>query len=222
MSARHLIRRLVEPSPGTTRRIPLGPAHGVRFAAEPAATASADMWIGIFESEIAHYVRRFCRPGRVTVDVGANSGYYTLTFASRCRATVVAYEPDPDARRRLAENLQLNPGIAPWVDVRAVAVGQAGTPGTVALDADVAAAPRVGLLKVDVDGGEADVLAGAQRLLADHRPDVILETHSQPLEDACGQLLLDAGYVPTVVTPRRLLPQNRPAEHNRWLVAAGS
>jgi predicted RNA methylase len=194
----------------------------VRFAAEPAATASADMWVGIFESEIAPHVRRFCRPGRVTVDVGANSGYYALTFASRCRATVVAYEPDPDARRRLARNLELNPGIAPWVDVRAVAVGQAETAATVSLDADVAGTPPVGLLKVDVDGGEADVLAGARRLLADAHPDVIVETHSPALEDACGQLLLEASYSPTVITPRRLLPQNRPAVHNRWLVAAGA
>lgn len=190
------------------------------MAAEPEATASADMWVGLFESEIAPYIRRFCRPGLVTVDVGANSGYYALTLAQRCQATVVAYEPDPDAQRRLARNLSLNPQIASWVNLRGVTVSDVDTEGLVSLDADLAGAPPVGLLKVDVDGGEAGVLAGARQLLVDEHPHVILETHSADLEDTCAQLLLDAGYTPWVVTPRRVLPQNRPAEHNRWLVAA--
>ena len=72
---------------------------------------------------------------------------------------------------------------------------------------------------IDVDGAELGVLAGARRLLVDSRPHVILETHSAELEDGCAQLLIEAGYAPRVVTQRRILPQNRPAEHNRWLVA---
>jgi hypothetical protein len=219
VGARRLIRRLVEPAPGTTRRIRIGPAGGITLTAEPAATASADVWVGLFESEIARYVRRFCRPGTISVDVGANSGYYSLTFAQRCRAPVVAYEPDPTARERLARNLDLNPRIAPWIDVRGFAVGDSDGPGSVTLDADLAEATRVGLLKIDVDGAEVGVLAGARRLLVEGHPDVILETHSAELEAMCGRLLIDAGYAPRVITPRRVLPQNRPAEHNRWLVA---
>jgi len=200
----------------------LGPARGVRFAAEPAATASADLWVGLFESELAPYVRRFCRPGLVAVDVGANSGYYALTLAHRCQATVVAYEPDPEARQRLARNLSLNPQNASWVDIRGTAVGDIDSEDSVTLDADLAEGPPVGLLKIDVDGGEAGVLAGARRLLVQQHPSVILETHSPDLEATCAQILLDAGYTPIVVTARRLMRQNRPAEHNRWLIAAGT
>jgi len=219
VDVRKLLRRLVEPAPGTSRRIPIGPARGVTLTAEPAATASADMWVGLFESEIAKYVRRFCRPGTVSVDVGANSGYYSLTFAQRCQAPVVAYEPDPAARERLARNLDLNPRIAPWIDVRGLAVADTVGPGSVTLDADLAETTRVGLLKIDVDRAEVSVLAGARRLLVESHPDVILETHSAELEDMCARLLIEAGYAPRVISQRRILPQNRPAEHNRWLVA---
>jgi hypothetical protein len=134
----------------------------------------------------------------------------------------VAYEPDPEARERLARNLSLNPEIASRVDVRATAVSDVQTDDAVTLDADLAEMGPVGLLKIDVDGGETGVLAGARRLLAEQHPSILLETHSLALEIACARLLLDAGYAPMVVTARRMLPQNRPAEHNRWLVAAGA
>jgi hypothetical protein len=221
VGARQVIRRLVEPAAGTTRRIPAGPALGVTLSAEPAATASAEMWIGLYESEIAPYVRQYCRPGITSVDVGANSGYYSLVFAQRCGAPVVAYEPDTAARERLARNLDLNPRTARWIDVRGLVVSDVEGPGSVTLDADLAETAPVGLLKIDVDGAEVNVLAGARRLLADSHPDVILETHSEDLEDTCARMLIEAGYAPRVVTPRRILPQHRPAEHNRWLVAEG-
>ena len=221
MGARALIRRLVEPPAGSTRRIPAGPARGVTFAAEPAATASADLWVGLFESEIAPYVRRFCRPSTISVDVGAHSGYYALTFAERCRAPVIAYEPDAAACAWFARNLDLNSSIAPWVEVRAIAVAGVDGPGSVTLDADLVDVGRVGLLKVDVDRAELAVLEGARRLLAGAHPHVILETHSAELEDACACVLVESGYAPRVITPRRILPQHRPTGHNRWLVAEG-
>lgn len=197
----------------------MGPAYGVTLAAEPSATASADMWVGLLESEIATYVRRFCLPNAVSVDVGANAGYYSLTFAKLCQGPVIAYEPDPAARQRLARNLELNPRLAPWIEVRASAVADSNGSGAVTLDADLATMTRVGLLKIDVDGPEVAVLDGARRLLTESHPHVIVETHSAELEDDCAGLLIAAGYAPRVVTQRRILPQNRPIRHNRWLVA---
>lgn len=171
------------------------------------------------ESEIATYVRRFCVPGTISVDVGANAGYYSLTFAKRCQALVIAYDPDPTARERLARNLDLNPRLAPWIDVRGVAVADMNGPGSVTLDADLATTTPVGLLKIDVEGREAMVLTGARQLLIESHPHVIVETHSAELEDKCVRLLIEAGYAPRVITQRRILPQHRPIDHNRWLVA---
>ena len=224
MSARHLIRRLVEPAAGTSRRIPIGIAGGVHLAAEPSATAPADLWVGLFESELAPAVRRYATPGTVCVDVGTNSGYYALALAARCRARVIGYEPDPAARLRLDMNLALNPQLAAHIEVSPEAVGRRPAPGTVTLDGDLArrgALAEVGLLKIDVEGPELEVLAGALGLLTERRPHVIVETHSTALEVACAQLLLHAGYRPRILTQRRRLPENRAAVHNRWLIAAG-
>jgi FkbM family methyltransferase len=62
----------------------------------------------------------------------------------------------------------------------------------VALDAYPGPAPRV--IKIDVEGAEADVLRGASRLLQEVRPIVLLSTHSTALRRECLGLLRDADY----------------------------
>lgn len=215
------MRRAAEPRPGSVRRLPLGPARGVRLEGE--AWPSLDLWFGLFESELAPAVRRFCTPGRRCVDVGSYNGYYALAFARLGAGRVRAYDAGEDALARMRRNLELNPGLAERVELRQAWVGaesDAGA-GRVALDADLADWGEVGLLKVDVEGAEVEVLGGARRILAEQRPHAIVETHSAELERACGDLLLECGYRPRVVLPRRTLRQNRPGEHNRWLVADG-
>jgi FkbM family methyltransferase len=51
--------------------------------------------------------------GDVAIDVGAYVGQYSLILAAMCGASgqVVAFEPDPYARRMLQQNLRLNPSI---------------------------------------------------------------------------------------------------------------
>jgi Methyltransferase FkbM domain len=202
----------------------MGPGRGLRLAANP--LASLDQWLGLFESELWPHVRRFCRVGTSCVDVGGYDAYYSLVFAKLCRAPVFAYEPDGVAHERCLRNVVLNPEVGPWIELRRVAVGAVAGPGSVALDDEFFPLP-VGIVKIDVDGAEADVLTGAERFLVSQHPNVIVETHAPWLEIACGEALVRAGYAPQVVTPRRLFPQDRrwptPSSqvHNRWLVAAG-
>lgn len=69
--------------------------------------------------------------GKVIWDVGAFEGLLTMYFASRGR-TVIAFEPNPAVRRRLADNLSLN-GLGN-VRIRPVAVGS--TPGELPMVVD--------------------------------------------------------------------------------------
>ncbi len=43
------------------------------------------------------------------------------------------------------------------------------------LDAALDAGGRTGLIKLDVEGNEADVIAGATRTIAEHRPIILAE-----------------------------------------------
>ena len=67
------------------------------------------------------------REGDTAIDIGAHYGQYCILMAEMCGAMgdVVAFEPDPHARRMLMRNLRLNPTIKPpTVELLAVSDAQ--------------------------------------------------------------------------------------------------
>ena len=138
---------------------------------------------------------------------------------------MVVFDADPESCARVRRNCELNPELGARVEVRESYVAFETNPAQncVALD-DVLARgeiPVPGLIKLDVDRAELSALTGAKGLLAAHRPHLIVEVHSVELERQCAELLIELGYRPRIVTERRWLRENRPIEHNRWIVAEG-
>jgi FkbM family methyltransferase len=134
--------------------------------------------------------------GTVAVDVGANIGYYLLLMARIIGPSgrIVCFEPDAGNLRELRRNVISN--RLANAEVIAAAVGAAD--GVVSLRPginaevvehaagdnevpmvclDSALAGRVDFLKIDVEGYEANVLAGARRVLREERPTLFLELH---------------------------------------------
>jgi FkbM family methyltransferase len=64
--------------------------------------------------------------------------------------------------------------------------------------------PGPGLLKIDVEGAEVLVLAGAQRLLRHSRPTIMLEVRNQDACRGCVDLLHAAGYAVRQIVGRHL------------------
>ena len=155
------------------------------------------------------------RPGSVVVDVGANFGLYALSAAlyARPHGRVFAFEPAPNAFALLERNIADN-SLSGAVTAKRLAVGAAAGRATfyigrdvsfsslhrtqrlddnagtvdveiVALDAALAHVRSVDLLKIDVEGGEADVLRGARELLRRSRaPIVQFEFSHKNLDEA--------------------------------------
>jgi FkbM family methyltransferase len=167
---------------------------------------------------------RFARPGSTVVDVGANIGYNTL-HAARCvgrRGRVVAIEPTPDNLAVLRRNVTAaglgNVAIAPvaagsargtrdlFVRGAVSAVNSLYALSCYASVTDVLRVPVVPLdelcegpadvVKIDVEGGELEVLEGMSRVLQAPQLALIVEWH--PL------LQHLAGYAPDEL-PRWLL-----------------
>ena len=139
---------------------------------------------------------------------------------------VIAFEPDALEHDRLERNLELNPDLRERVKIVPERLGvsePAGDEETVKLDDLVASdlAPPA-FVKIDVDGAELEVLQSAEETLRTFQPTVVVETHSQQLEDGCIRLLTGLGYSTEVVENawwRTLYPEFRPIAHNRWLLA---
>ncbi len=175
-------------------------------------------WLGIYERELAAHIRELCVPGSTCFDLGSGSGFYALVFANRGASRVLAVEADPSTCERLRRNVAANPALTDTIEVSELRVGpEAGLdelaygPGGFVPD----------LVKMDVEGNEVAALRGAERLLAERRPHMIIETHSQDLDAGCHWLLTDHGYAVEAVEPRSWLPEERPLDFNRWCVARG-
>jgi hypothetical protein len=76
-----------------------------------------------------------------------------------------------------------------------------------------------GFVKIDIEGGEAEALKGADLVLS-RMPSFLIEVHSAELERECDGMLRAWGYKPIVVSQRSWLRDYRPLDHNRWLVAS--
>lgn len=150
--------------------------------------------LGRFEIQL---LRDLVRPGMTVVDVGANQGIYTLTLAALARpGPVFAFEPEPMLFRQLVANVQENK--ADNVVCHPVAIAR--QPGRLSLQSGkmhsgnnrIVRQPRsdsievaaitldelfadkvIDFLKIDVQGWEAEALAGAKEVLQRNR-DIIL------------------------------------------------
>jgi hypothetical protein len=178
---------------------------------------------GLDERELVAAFRRMIPASRSLIDVGANDGYYTMAFLQSKAARVVACEPGP-AMEQLLANARANgfeTGERFIAEQRFVGTGE----DSVSIAELVRDLPRPVFLKVDIDGGEVELLRSAEGCdcLGDLR--WLIETHSKELEEGCIRWLQAHGYATRIIynAPWRvLLPEQRPLEHNRWLVAEPS
>lgn len=155
-------------------------------------------------------------------DVGANVGIYSLLAADRIGGDrVVAFEPHPPTAARLRDNAQRS-GVEPNVVEAALSTtageGRMTVPtdragvlfGRLSADGDVPVrldrgdsltddVPTPTVLKIDVEGGEPDVLRGYGERLSDVRLGYV-ETHGNGEE--LESLLSGAGFSLEVVHER--------------------
>lgn len=200
--------------PGARVRIKTDTAEIVKMRITPVAK----------EPWTVDWIERNLRAGDVLYDIGANVGVYALIAAAfEPEAHVLAFEPGYATFASLCENVQLN-GQDARVTPLPVALGERTRLGSLALRDTVAGAaihaldglggvydqpvlvaslddlveqfslPAPTLVKLDVDGGEGAVLAGARGLLRRRElRSVIVEVETDQT-DAVLRELDDAGF----------------------------
>ena len=156
-----------------------------------------------FEPEI-RFLRRALRPGMNIIDIGANFGVYSLSLAPSIGPTgrIIAIEPASRTMEYLRHSVTINQfsQITPLMAAVSDHVGQgflrfgnseelhalsagAGTAQEgetvplVTLDSLMAREnlPSLDFLKIDGEGHEAEILAGAQQVLDRYDPMILLE-----------------------------------------------
>jgi FkbM family methyltransferase len=188
------------------------------------------LWLdGAYEPEIAKFLWKHITSDAVFVDIGANIGVFTIPMARHARR-VVAIEPSPQVLPFLKRNVALNnlnnvaivecaasrpnsdlvslyvPPVshfgmassAPQFNVEPINV-RAKSLDTILREQGVA---DVSVMKIDVEGFEAEVFLGAAKLLYGPSPPPFVfefcdwaEERAFPGKKGAAQrLLIDAGY----------------------------
>jgi len=201
-----------------------------------------DIYIGNYERAETKLVRSILTPGMTVLDIGANAGYYTALAAQSVgeHGRVFAVEPYPPNFHRLNAWIRRNDvaqvhafnfalGAAPGSAQMFSAFADTDAPVMVAhnqpsvatvevrtLDSclDEWGLERIDFLKLDVDGSETAVLAGASDALATGKVATLLCEFCQEwlVQEGSGiqnlwGTLLNAGFKP--VWPTSQMPKSQ-------------
>jgi len=165
-------------------------------------------------------LKQIIRPGMTVVEVGANMGTHSVDMARACApGPFYAFEPQPRIFQILCANLALNDignalaypegcgeaegeAVVPLVDYAGrgnfggVALQAAGARGIkVRIRAlDSFELPACGLIKIDVEGFEPQVLRGARQTIARCRPILYVENDRPAQQQEVISLIADMGY----------------------------
>lgn len=224
----------------TRRELEFDWIEGAKLVARHGMTgATGNIYCGLHEFADMAFVLHFLRPGDLFVDVGANIGSYTVLASAVAVAKSIAVEPDPVTIQALKKNIAINRIQDRVRPVQAALGAEAGTAQfTVGLDTvnrmatradqrtqtvrvmrldEVLRGERPVLIKLDVEGFEAEVLAGATETLA--------QPSLQAVETECDapvvlDQLLGAGFERAFYDPftRRLSRTAVWAQHNALFV----
>jgi FkbM family methyltransferase len=155
-------------------------------------------------------IRQYLRPTDIACDIGANKGSYIYWLSSWCcNGAVVAFEPQPELARGLEKICRVIKLGNVKVEAKAVYshsgeqdlfVPRGHQPGAslgrkalqnenfeilsvplVSLDAYFSEHDKIGLLKIDAEGAEFDILRGAERILRQHAPLLVFECENRHL-----------------------------------------
>jgi FkbM family methyltransferase len=197
-------------------RISRGPrvfefVNGSRMFAKSGMTgATGNLYVGLHEFEEMAFLLHFLRSNDLFIDVGANVGSFTILAGAAIGASVIAFEPGDEAFGWLTRNIELNE-IASRVEARHEAVG--ATSGIVSFTSGLDTVNRIDpmgkdsvpittlnavcsripvLIKIDVEGFEADVLRGADNIMASPETQaIIMEVN----DIAATQLAQGLGFI---------------------------
>ena len=164
-------------------------------------------YLGIHELDVQSFIAKIVRPGMKVYNIGSHVGFFTLILSKLVgpEGRVIAFEPNPEVRKRLIEHLALN-SLNGRVRVEDYALGDFDGDARFSLSLsntqgrfeDLPHVKDCSVIKVhcvrldkyveedgcipdfvlmDVEHAEGRVLRGMSGAMEEHRPVILIEMH---------------------------------------------
>jgi len=186
-------------------------------------------WIeyGEFSEEEGKFLDDLISPGDIVLEVGANMGSHTVRMARKVEhGRVIAFEPQRlifqllcanvalaslknvechwaalGAKRGGIEVPELDPDEPNNFGALSLNLGEAGQKVPCYTADEIFVLPRLDLIKIDVEGMEAEVIIGASRLIKEHQPLLYVENDRIDHSENLMRIIDSMGYAMYWHTP---------------------
>jgi precorrin-6B methylase 2 len=209
----HDLKNVIVPSGSAPHSILTWAFAGLKLCLD--LQSQAQTWLGLYEQELYAPLRNLSWGIQTGIDIGCAQGEFTVYFLKRTDAVrVLAIDGNAQYLDILRRNVALNE-----CDCSRLAIHHKYIDS---LDSFRGEIELPCLVKIDIDGGEMNLLMNSLKLLALPQVRWIIEVHSPELEHDCLGILRLNGYRTIVLKNawwRSLLGEQRPLELNRWVIA---
>lgn len=209
-------------------RIWRGPLRGGRAVMNP--RNSLRKILGLYEHELNAWLEAALHSTDRVIDVGANDGYFTFGCAAafqrmQKQSEIIAFEPETEAFRSLSEGLRGQPCDLVKFSLLQSLVGtkdrdEARTLDSIRCKLRADDDRQCTLIKIDVEGAEEEVLAGATSWLNETNL-FLIEVHKASFLETIPRLFAAHGLHLDQINqrPLKLIGREVRDEENWWLVS---
>ncbi|MBO3460279.1 FkbM family methyltransferase [Aetokthonos hydrillicola] len=174
------------------------------------------MWLGSYEADKQQLLTKLPLEGTTVLDIGANVGLFSILLSRLVgsKGKVISFEPLPRNIDFIKKHIQLNKieniaiysaAISDKNGVMKFNTSPYNAQGCLAESGDLEVSvmtldslkdlnPPVSLVKIDVEGAEANVLRGGEKFFQADRPVILLATHGKIQVNDCRGILASYGY----------------------------
>lgn len=214
----------VLPNTPVPTRIWRGPFRGARIVMNP--RESLRKIFGLYEHELNGWLEHALRRVSRVLDVGANDGYFSFGCAAAFRrlgikGSVIGFEPQSKHVQTLRDSIAAQAPQDIPIEIVPALVGREIADGMTTLDALPVPDKRDTLIKIDVEGAELDVIAGAQSWM-DRSNLFAIEVHKESYLAKLHEAFAAHGHRLRQINQRPLPLLGREVRdvENWWLVSA--
>lgn len=190
-----------------------GPAKGMKWIV---GSGVHGMWLGSYEEDKQKLLTELSLEGTTVLDIGANVGFFSILLSRLVGATgkVISFEPLPRNIEFIRQHIRLNKidnieiisaAVSDKIGKMKFATSHLHAQGYLTDKGDLEVSMNtldsldnlnnpVSLVKIDVEGAEANVLRGGEKFFQEYRPIILLATHGKNQVNDCQVILHEYNY----------------------------